>query len=617
MSDDDAFFAAAAVVTDAAQRRSTLERLTRELQEKLHTRKAGRKTKHGGTGGRMTKEEQATEDDLKARLLRVNMGLLPGEDLPAQAPSDAVLVASAARHSADHAPPVRRVAAAAAAAAPLNVPAAAAAAVTVALLAAAAAADAAAVAGGDDPDHDDLLEVEGEGEEGAGANGGAAAAAQPAASARSKRKATGKAPLLPEQQREIAKNVRTVVEGRADRFEFEPPHPTMAFSSTAACARHPPSRGTTCTVSSHNAYFTNTTPLNICMIDSHRSTNLALEHTVRRLIEYAYHAGPKWIDAIMGFFNFRWIIEAGRVVGLYDAGVKHYDMQLRDALAAALRALPFKELRVLPKHREVVARTPMLRTGHFYANKILEAVEGGAAAEGGGGAAAAGGAGPAAAVCRQQHQVRRLKPNAADVTALLKSECMGDTLALAHFARARGLLWGEADAIKFIERVVKKEKVLLELVKHNFPALHQRLRMSIVPTRVQAESAAASKVLTSVPEGVPMALSAGDGFQGGAEEVRQPPAPRPSAAAAAAAPPLEDDEYDEEEEGAVEVGAAVAAPAAAGKKRPQKQGAGPRKDMSPDTRARRDAIQARQTAKRRKVVMDRKIAQVALLLSKQ
>ena len=160
-----------------------MERLTRELQEKLHTRKVARKTKHGGTGGRMNKKAQAVEDDLKARLLRVNMGLLPDDDLPAQAPSDAVLMASAARHTGDHAPPVRRVAAAAAAAPP-NVPAAAAAAVAVALPAAAAAADAAAVAGGDDPDHDDLLEVEGEGEEGAGANGGAAAAAQPAASAR-------------------------------------------------------------------------------------------------------------------------------------------------------------------------------------------------------------------------------------------------------------------------------------------------------------------------------------------------------------------------------------------------------------------------------------------------
>ena len=42
---------------------------------------------------------------------------------------------------------------------------------------------------------------------------------------------------------------------------------------------------------------------------------------------------------------------------------------------------------------------------------------------------------------------------------------MGDTVALAHFARARGLLWGEANAIKFIEGVVKKEKVLLELVE--------------------------------------------------------------------------------------------------------------------------------------------------------
>ena len=38
-------------------------------------------------------------------------------------------------------------------------------------------------------------------------------------------------------EREIEKNVRTVVEGRADRFEFAPPHPTMArkFSAVLFC----------------------------------------------------------------------------------------------------------------------------------------------------------------------------------------------------------------------------------------------------------------------------------------------------------------------------------------------------------------------------------------------
>ena len=118
MADDAAFYAAAAAATDAAERRSTLGRLTRELQEHLKANKKARQVKHGGTGGRMNSEAQAIEDDLKARLLRVNMGLLPGEDLPAKAPSDAVLMAAAARHPADHAPPVRRVAAAAAAAPP-------------------------------------------------------------------------------------------------------------------------------------------------------------------------------------------------------------------------------------------------------------------------------------------------------------------------------------------------------------------------------------------------------------------------------------------------------------------------------------------------------------------
>ena len=101
--------------------------------------------------------------------------------------------------------------------------------------------------------------------------------------------------------------------------------------------------------------------------------------------------------------------------------------------------------------------------------------------------------------------------------------------ALALVARARGLLWGEADAVKFMERIVKKEKVLLELMKHKFPELHKRLRVTIVPTEAQAGSAstAASEVLPRLPEGgVPMELNAGVAFQGGAEEARPAPAPR-------------------------------------------------------------------------------------------
>jgi hypothetical protein len=163
---------------------------------------------------------------------------------------------------------------------------------------------------------------------------------------------------------------------------------------------------------------------------------------------------------------------------------------------------------------------------------------------------------------------------------------------------------------------VKKEKVLLELVKHNFPALHKKLRLSIVPTRDQAKSssAAASELLPSVPEGDLMALNAGDGFEGGAEEARQPPAPRPSAAAAAAAaPPLEDD--DEEDEGVVEVGAAAAAPAAPCRKRPHSRVAGPRVDMSPRSRAIANARNASRTVKRRKLAAAKKKAQAALLLS--
>ena len=172
-----------------------------------------------------------------------------------------------------------------------------------------------------------------------------------------------------------------------------------------------------------------------------------------------------------------------------------------------------------------VKRPPLLRAGRFFSLEVLkQGGGGGAAAEGG------DGAGPAAAAGGGQHLVRlRLKPTAEDATALLKSEHVGDPHALALVARARGLLWGEADAVKFMERIVKKEKVLLELMKHKFPELHKRLRVTIVPTEAQAGSAstAASEVLPRLPEGGLMELNAGVAFQGGAEEARPAPAPRP------------------------------------------------------------------------------------------
>ena len=78
---------------------------------------------------------------------------------------------------------------------------------------------------------------------------------------------------------------------------------------------------------------------------------------------------------------------------------------------------------------------------------------------------------PACCHCPFGPQVRRHKPTVSDVAELLKSDHMGDAHALTTMARARGLLWSEANAAKFIESVVKKGKTLLELVKHKFPQL--------------------------------------------------------------------------------------------------------------------------------------------------
>jgi len=237
-------------------------------------------------------------------------------------------------------------------------------------------------------------------------------------------------------------------------------------------------------------------------------------------------------------------------VGLYDPKVMHFDLELREAIQSALTALPFKEAKFLPLHRTVRNRKPILRHNRFFALKAFEemAAENEAAAAPDAAPAAAAGGGGAAPRTKW-----RLKPERADVDALLKafsSESADENpAALVKIARERGLLWSESDVTKFISGVAKKEQTLqvftilmlrkvllcrvsrnryfwsgpmmcalfrLMLIKNKFPALHKRLNISIVPTEQQQASMAISEAsfLPSLPAAPPADLSAGVAFPG-------------------------------------------------------------------------------------------------------
>ena len=101
----------------------------------------------------MSKKEQAEENRLKALLLHLQIGLLPGETVPSEDPTRSDLLSSAAGHAEDHAKAPRSAAVVARGAADGAAAAGAAAAGEVAAPRAAAAGE--AEAGGDDPDHDD------------------------------------------------------------------------------------------------------------------------------------------------------------------------------------------------------------------------------------------------------------------------------------------------------------------------------------------------------------------------------------------------------------------------------------------------------------------------------
>jgi len=196
----------------------------------------------------LSAKDQKFKNDAEAELARLRSGLLPGEKEPAPARSDATLIASASRHSADHATPPRTLAAAAAAKPPI-----AAKPIVTAQPSAAKPAAAADVApandDSDDSDHDEPLEAEDDVEALGGADGAAAAAAPAAAAAvsaaaaaapaaaaaapaaapkiRSGRAETRKAPISSAQKAEIVKNVREVKSGHAARFVFPPPCASM------------------------------------------------------------------------------------------------------------------------------------------------------------------------------------------------------------------------------------------------------------------------------------------------------------------------------------------------------------------------------------------------------
>ena len=178
-------------------------------------------------------------------------------------------------------------------------------------------------------------------------------------------------------------------------------------------------------------------------------TSSALEgyhaHLVR-LVLHAYGAGQDWMDAIMNLFDFRWCVLAGRKAGLYDDAVRHFELELRDALQSALEALPFDVKRQLPKHRSVRAGVPRLRHGSYFSRKALQ--DNGEAA-----AAAASVDAPAGPTLPRR--TWHTQATSADVAALLGSHNPTDAAALVEIALQRGLYWDVEEAQKFIARIAQ------------------------------------------------------------------------------------------------------------------------------------------------------------------
>ena len=249
------------------------------------------------------------------------------------------------------------------------------------------------------------------------------------------------------------------------------------------------------------------------------------------LVEAAWGASEEWLDTIANLFDFRWIVDVGRVVGIY-CDAPHYDFELLDKLSDALKALPFKTGGGgLPKHRALKKGDVILRHGAYFSREALRQFGDDEGADEDDGQDAAGHEGAGAAVDYKVDIVWHMKPTAEDVTALLSSNKLGDPNELTRFAKTRGLLFGDGHAEKFLAGIATNEAMLLELARHKFPELHARLR---VPITGHDQSGATVTALPPESKTAPLAdMSAPMSVTGhGTTMARSSPVPSVVAAAA-------------------------------------------------------------------------------------
>jgi hypothetical protein len=273
--------------------------------------------------------------------------------------------------------------------------------------------------------------------------------------------------------------------------------------------------------------------------------------------------GEDWLWTIIRAFDFRWSVRAGRVGGLYDPAVKHFDMRLRDALNGALRGLiGAKTLSETTLHIDVVDREPKIRHGLHFAREVrrqqslVQEAEVLELAEQDGGSASG------ALDLSRLH----MHPTATDAEALLNSPAALDMdgPAIAKVALALGLVWTSERAETFLKATAQKEKLYLQLAKQNYLEFFQsQLHAPVLASMQQRASGMGAGLMPAALTG-PLA-----------------PLPWGSRPIEAVAP-------------SVETLAAVIATQV--ERRP-----GPKnKDMSPESRKRADRANARNRPKRRK-----------------
>ena len=249
---------------------------------------------------------------------------------------------------------------------------------------------------------------------------------------------------------------------------------------------------------------------------------------IRRLVEHCYTAGIEWLDTIMNAFDFRWILRAGRVAGLYDSSVQHFDMKLRDMINSTRAATPgLDSLEDSTLHRSVRDEPARIHHGSFFAQQEEEAQSASAVAN-------LEEADDGAAGVNVHVDVRKLhlNPTLEDTAALLESPAVanGDHASLVDLARSRGLMWAEKDVERFLLVVTQKEALLQQLAKFHYPELYSQLRAPMKASAAQQASHDASKsgealqpklpasevmvsapVMESAPEAVQMGTSAAGG----------------------------------------------------------------------------------------------------------